>query len=311
MNVVHIGLQRTGNTTLQNSLFARQDHFVYIGKRNDLFPNDRVRELITRISNQDSLEYDGARTEALLQSIRAETSPSKPVLIAAEIFSIEGRADRRLVAERLYRLFAPAKVLIVLRAQPTIVQAIYFKHLSALSGRIVPFETWLEQNYGGIGFSGIHRVGLNYEPLVRAYEDVFGFENVVVLPSEIMHDENSIYPKRLAELLRMPLPAVQDSLKRNVTDQRVSRRHVLAHRVQDILPVDVNLASLGRRLLPQSLYAVIRRFVTGGGRVDPPALPEGWRKRIAALCAEGNTQLEARRNLPLRSLGYPVVGEVS
>jgi hypothetical protein len=308
MNVIHIGLQRTGNTTLQNALFSRQNHFAYIGKRNDLFPNERVRDLITRISHQDSLEYDDALTQRLLRGICNESSPSKPVLIAAEIFSIEGRADRRLIAERLHRLFAPAKVLILLRAQTTIVQAIYLKHLSSLSGRILSFETWLERNYGGVAFADLHRVGLNYEPLVRAYEDIFGVDNVVILPSEIMHDDNSTFSTRLAELLHMPPAEVQQTLSRNVTDQRISRRHLMAHRLQDMFPIDVNLASLGRRLLPRSVYGPLRRFISGGGRLAAPPLSEHWHKQIAAQCAEGNSRLAARRGLPLRELGYPVVG---
>lgn len=308
MNLIHVGLQRTGNTTLQNSLFAQQTHFFYIGKRRDLYPNEPVRELITRISFQDSLEYDEAQTEALLRRICEDTSRSKPLLVADEILSVEGRADRRLIAERLHRLFAPAKVLIVLRAQTTIVQALYLKHLSAIGERIVPFETWLDRNYGGIRFSDLNRVGLNYEPLVRTYEDVFGFDNVMVLPSEVMHDESSIFQSRLAELLHMPPSAVWESLQQNVADQRVSRRHALAHRIQNVLPMDTNLAMLGRRMLPRPIYEIGRRFVAGGRRIEPPPLSESWRRRIAELCAEGNAKLEARRNLPLRALGYPVVG---
>ncbi len=308
MNVVHIGLERTGNTTLQNAIFSQQESFTYVGVRNDLYPDDRVRELIIRISSQDSLDYRNAETKALLRRICEDAPRTRPMLIASERFSLEGGADRRFIAERLRDLFAPAKVLIVLRAQTTIVQAQYLKHLSGLDDRIVPFETWLERNYGGIEFSDPYRPGLDYELLVRMYEDVFGFDNLVVLPSELMHEDNSIFQNRIAELLHMPLQAIREVLRRNVTDQRVSRRHVFAHRVQDLLLKDKNLALLGRRLLPRLVYDPIRRFVVGGPRVEAPALPERWRQRITELCAESNTRLESRLNLPLRALGYPVAG---
>ncbi len=305
MNIIHIGLPRTGNTTLQNAIYARQQRLFYIGKRNDAYPDRQVRELVNRICLHDSLEYDAQRTSALLQSICA-VAPSQPILIAHELFSTEGRADRRMVAERLKALFAPAKVLIVIRAQPTLLQAQYFKQLSALDAKFQPFGEWLDENYGDIPFSEPSRVGLDYDRLVRTYEDIFGAENVVVLPSELMHDVDSFYASGLAALLQIPLATVQDALRRNVADQSVSCRHVWVHRLQHALPVKINLASAGRRFLPAFIYYAVRRFVSGGRRVAAAEVPQQWHTKIAAICAAGNAQLERRKELPLRALGYPV-----
>src|SRR6185437_10859280 len=108
MNIVHIGLPKTGTTTLQHALFPAQQRFAYIGKVNNVYPKD-VHELIERIGFQDSLEYDSARTAALLAEIQ---DGSKPLIVSDEILSVDGKADRRLVAERLNGLFGPAKVLI-------------------------------------------------------------------------------------------------------------------------------------------------------------------------------------------------------
>lgn len=308
MNVVHIGLQRTGNTTLQNALFSEHDRFFYIGKKNDLYPDDSIRELINCVAFQDSLSYDPAHTQTLLKTICAANSQGKPLLVSDEIFSIEGRADRRLVADRLHRLFAPAKVFIALRAQTTIVQALYMKHLSALGLRTVSFESWLESKYSGVRYGGVYRIDLDYDALVRTYEDIFGAENIIVLPSELMHEEQSLYQVQLAELLGMPAQAVQDALNLNAADQRVSHRHALAHRIQDVLLMEANLAEIGRRFLPRAIYQFIRRFVAGGRRIEVPDLPERWRQRIGELCAEGNSNIERRRKLPLQRLGYPVSG---
>lgn len=306
MNVVHVGLQRTGNTTLQNVLLSRRPEFFYIGKVDDLYPDARIRELISRIGCQDSLEYDAGRTRAVLTELCQLNTGNKPLLVADEFLSVEGRADRRLVAERLRELFAPAKALIVLRSQLTLLPAIYMKHLSAIGTKLVSFESWLDQNYDTIRFSDQYRISLDYEALLRAYADAFGSDNVVVIPSELMHEPRSIYQVRLAALLRVPVDAVSDVMSRNVADQRVSRRHALAHRLQDVLPMEQNLAELGRRMLPRFLYEPVRRFVRGGSRVETPRLPEHWRRRIAELCAEGNARIAARWDLPLGDLGYPV-----
>jgi hypothetical protein len=305
MNVIHIGLPRTGNTTLQNSIYDRQERLFYIGKRNDAYPDASMRDLVHRICLQDSLVYDAQQTKALLQLICA-VAPSQPVLLAHEMFSTEGRVDRRLIAQRLNDLLAPAKVLIVIRAQPTLLQAQYFKQLSALDAKIQSFEAWLEENYGDLSFAEPNRVGLDYDRLVQTYEEIFGTDNVVVLPSELMHDIGSLYASRLAAVLEMPLSVVQEALLRNVTDQRVSQRHILVHRLQHALPRKTNLAMLGRRLLPKFIYNAARRFIAGGQRANAAEVPAHWRMKISSLCAAGNLRIEKRKNLPLGALGYPV-----
>jgi len=304
MNIVHIGLPKTGTTTLQHALFPAQQRFAYIGKVNNVYPKD-VHELIERIGFQDSLEYDSARTAALLAEIQ---DGSKPLIVSDEILSVDGKADRRLVAERLNSLFGPAKVLIGLRAQPSMLQALYFNYIRGSGERVISFEGWLERSYGSIRSPDIYRVGINYEPLVRTYEEIFGAENVVVLPFELMSDTDSFFATTLADLIGMPLAEVQAKLTSNVYNQRLTQRHLLAVRVQNLLPQGTNLALLGRDLLPSWLYEPIRRFVRSGRRVSSPDLPGDWPARVAAECAQGNAAIETRKKVPLRALGYPVDG---
>jgi len=301
MNLIHIGLPKTGTTTLQNAVFPRQTRFSYIGKINNRY-SPELRDLVTRISFQDSLEYDPSVVEALAERQRDH---SKPSLISDEIFSVEGRADRRLVAERLHHLFAPAKVLIVLRAQPSMLQSMYLNHVRGSDERVGSFSSWLDKNYGSIRFADLYRIGLNYEPLVRTYEEVFGTDNVVVLPFELLRDPDSLFAATIADLVGMAPEDVKASLARNVDNQRMSRRHLRALYLQALLPKGTNLALAGRRLLPDPVYAGIRNFVTAGRRMQSPDLPEGWLARIAKQCAPGNAAIEARRRIPLKALGYP------
>jgi hypothetical protein len=311
MNIVHIGLPKTGSTTLQNTLFVEQQHFAYVGKSKsrNLYQDERLRELVFRIVVQDSLEYEPWRAVELVAQLWQGT---KPILFSDETFSIRGGADRRLIAERLYHLFAPAKVLIVVRAQPTMLQSNYLNYLYGGRGsgqRLETFAKWLEANYSGIRqhhLTYVFRVALDYEPLVRTYEEFFGVENVIVLPFELMRDKNSLFPASLADLLQMALPAVQMTLNRNIDNQRMSRRHLFALHLQDSLLHGTNLSLLGRRLLPSPIYEPIRRFVTGGARKSGPDFPDGWLARVTEMCARGNAELEARKKIPLRTLGYPV-----
>lgn len=305
MNLIHVGLPKAASTTLQNTIFVGQRDFCYIGPFNNLsnstFPDRRAEELVMRISFEDSLVYDPTRTEALREELR---QGSRPFLVSSESFTTEGWADRRLIAERLHALFAPAKILIILRAQPSMCQSMYLNALRASGDRLVSFETWLGRKYGEISCET--RVDLDYDRLVRIYEEMFGAEHVVVLPFEWISDENAAFAATLADLLRMPLLSVQTSLKMNVANPRMSHRHLFAIYLQNCLPKGANLALMGRRWMPQPLYDLVRGFIVSGRRVESPVLPDGWTARIAALCATGNAALAARRNLPLGALGYPV-----
>lgn len=307
-NLIHIGLPKCASTTLQDRLFAPQQHFLYLGRIKNGYVDARTRELFERITFQDSLDYDANTALSLLQSLSVKAAATeRPILVSAESLSVEGRADRRAIVERLHALFAPTKILVVLRAQPAMLQSLYLNHLRAAGERLISFEQWLETTYGGIRFTDLHRVGLNYEPLVRAYEDAFGADNVIVVAFEEIKDEGSAFFRVLADLLNMAVADVTACFRRNFENQRMSGRQLMALRIQDRLPKGTNLAQLGRRLLPASVYEPARRFVTGGGRVASPQLPDRWQRRIAAACAEGNAQLAARKNIPLAALGYPVV----
>lgn len=307
MNVIHIGLPKTASTTLQNRLFATQSKFAYVGRINNGYANEATRELIERVTIQDSLDYDHERTAALFRSLpQLVADRGKPTLVSAESLSVDGRADRRLIAERLYRLFAPAKVLIMLRAQPSMLQSMYLNHLRGSSQRLVSLDHWLDDTYGGLRFNDLYRIGLNYEPLVRAYDDVFGLDNVVVLPFELVRDPQSIFYARLAGLVDEQVELVRHVFQKNSDNQRMSRRYLWALRIQGLMAAGTNLATLGRKVLPLPVYQRIRKLVVGGRRLEPPELSQVWHARVAQACAAGNVRLEARTGLPLGTLGYPV-----
>jgi hypothetical protein len=219
--------------------------------------------------------------------------------------SAEGRADRGLIAERLRDLFCPARVLIVLRSQPSLLQSLYLNDLKSSGRRPLPFDQWLAAHYGERWSGGV-RVGLDYDRLVCAYDDVFGSDNVVVLAFESLRHDLAAFASAVSQLLGMAADDVARNLAQSQENVRLSERHRAALQVQHLLRDGSNLALIGRRVLPEAVYIRMRNFVVGGRRVEAPDVPADWANRVAKLCAEGNAALARRKRLPLAALGYPI-----
>lgn len=308
MNLIHIGLAKAASTTLQDGLFARQGRYAYLGKVHNKYVAAGVRHLVERICYQDSLDYDREGMRSLVGALRRDMGVGeRPLLVSDEQFSVDGKADRRLMAERLGDLFAPAKVLLVLRAQEALCQSWYLHFLRSSGRRPISFADWMDQTYGESLFS-VQRVGLDYDKLVSTFEEVFGAGNVVMLPFELLRSGSPLVSERLASLLSVTPAWVAGALQHTSENPRQSKRHQLVLHVQNMLPTGTNLALLGRRLMPLAIYLRIRDVVRAGPRVAHPDMPEHWRRRIAEVCGKGNARLQARSGLPLRDLGYACTG---
>jgi len=304
MNLIHVGLPKAASTTLQDGLFSRQNRYAYFGKVHNHYVADGVRDLVARICYQDSLDFDREGTRSLVGALRRDLRVGeRPILVSDEQFSVDGKADRRLMAERLGELFAPAKVLLVLRAQETLCESWYLHFLRSSGQRPMSFADWMDQTYDR-PFLSIQRVGLDYDKLVSTFEEVFGAGNVVMLPFELLRSGSPLVSERLAQLLGTTPAWIAEALQRTSENVRQSKRYQFVLHIQKMLPTGTNFALLGRRLLPLTVYARIRDVVRAGPRVARPEMPERWRRRIAEVCGTGNARLQARSGLPLKDLGY-------
>lgn len=305
MNLIHIGLPKTATTTIQNTVFSDQEKYHYLGKRNNSYQSDLARDLVSQVRLCDSLSYDAPHTESLLRALSVENSEERPLLISEEALSAEGGADRREIARRLYELFSPAKVLIVLRSQTSMLKSLYL-HAVKSAGETGSFDQWLEGTYGRVWLPvGSLRVGLDYDALVRAYEQLFGEENVIVLAYEGFRGRDMRSLQMLGDLVGMGADEVLNRLSSTTDNRRMSQRHRFVVAVQSRLTAGTNFAGLGRRILPFSLYQILRNIVISGRPVADPVLPGPWVECIQHRYGTGNAALASRKSLPLQMWGYP------
>lgn len=310
MNLIHIGLPKTASTTIQNNIFCAQKRFVNFGKINNSYQNENVRGLIESLRFQDSVAYNSRTAEGIFSRLRAGLAAQgdeRPLLFSDEALSVEGAVDRRIIATRLHDLLAPAKILIVLRSQPSMLKSLYL-HAVKSGGERRSLADWLNSNYSGVFFSAKWRIGLDYNALVEVYEEIVGRENTVVLLFEEMCCNRSNFFMELENLVGIPAQDLYLCLSKIRENESMSKRQSMLMKIQPLLPEGENLAMIGRRMLPGGIYSLMRQWVVSGGRIDVPEMPPAWETEIYRQCANTNAILAERRKLPLGDLGYPCGG---
>ncbi|MBW2617534.1 MAG: sulfotransferase domain-containing protein [Deltaproteobacteria bacterium] len=189
---IHIGLPKSASTFLQMTLFCKHPEVHYAGIYYDR-PEGGL--LTTAIASFEQIEFAKFLSNYDLQPVKDIPQDKKISLISQEGFVI---GDKVVVAERLKQLFGDAKIIIILRNQPEIIESMYFQHLLGVPAKwpMCTFEEYLEtllsqyyRSYPGMrGKFKSHqnaRGGWNhfscfidYCDIIKVYSQYFGRENI-------------------------------------------------------------------------------------------------------------------------------------
>jgi len=185
--LIHPGFHKTGTTWLQQQLFSDTGYF------HSMFSHEEIDSLFVR---PHDLEFCRDTAEKLVSERRSNDTNGggKPIVdvISSEILSgliFTGSHTSKIIAERLAECCGGAKILFTVRAQKPITRSIYFQYIKR-GGRldIEDFLTYRpEPGYGWFNPSVVA-----FDLLVRCYADLFGADNVLVLPQELLaRDRNA------------------------------------------------------------------------------------------------------------------------
>lgn len=189
--ILHIGIEKTGTTSIQNFLSVNRDAllkkgFLYSG----VVPaHIAVYAMNDHKENTDdqmryALQYEGTSLsefrKAFYKRLKAEVAKSKAnaVIYSSEfchsrLFFIE---EKRRLQELLASVFDDIKIICYLRRQDK--QALSFFSTRIKAGgtdfdNVFPNDDLLKNNH-------FFKHYFNYEILLKAYMDVFGKENIIV-----------------------------------------------------------------------------------------------------------------------------------
>lgn len=202
--LVHIGHHKTGSTWLQAKLFNRSD----VGFTTPIQNLPLVDLMVT--PNELVFDRDGVRKQ--LQDHAARTPAGVVSVFSAERISgnpHSGGYDSRLLADRVRYLFDDARILLVLREQNDMILSSYNQFIKRGGG--ISLERYTDtpgRRHISPLFDYAH---LEYHRLIRVYYDLFGRDNVLVLPYEMFKRDAKDFVRQIVTFANPDAAAGLDS----------------------------------------------------------------------------------------------------
>ncbi len=290
--VLHIGFNKTGTTTLQRAVFARQAGWAYAGPGS---AGGVMRWLSENLWSSDDADY----LERAAAGYVADVGRSARTLVVSHEGFGRHPHDGR-TARRLHDLFPGAHVLAVVRDQRSMARSLYFMYLSR--GGVLPFEAWIRSDPARVGH-------LYFDGVVSQYQAEFGRDHVHTLVFEDLVQDPAAFVARVVEHITpdgppdvtgWTLPRANPSLSPagRTTLRRVNRWFVRGPE-NESPPVPV-LRARGRYV--RWLGLLDQRLIRGAGPSSEGDLPD----ELITSLATSNARLERLTGLDLRARGYLV-----
>lgn len=246
--LLHVGYHKTGSTWLQKVFFCNAARgFAQIGRPRHNIAQDFVRP--------DVFDFSPAYTRELYAGCQDAASAKGLTLVVSHErlsgYPGSGGYDRKQISERLAEVFPGAKVLIVIREQISLICSMYSQYITDGGGLTYKeFFNWPEP---GLGRMPYFRYSFyEFDRLIDQYQTLFGKDNVLVLPLELMSRDHEQF---LASISRFcghdPQPVGQMELANEKRPYVMQQCQRIANRLlsRNELGADmlINLPSLPKR----------------------------------------------------------------
>ncbi len=322
----HIGFPKAGSTMLQNQVFSRLSGTCFLGRHmiderlesraqiiNRGVPylvNKSVRKFYREFINKDGFNYDEEKAFTLLKEI------SEGVGEEIAIFSHEGvlntllaYPDAAIKAERIFRLFGKdLRILINIREQKHLIVSLYrhspFDPYDVKSGKAMSIVDWINKEKRR-KYSSVLDL-LNYERTASLYTRLFGSENVLVLPLELMISNPQLYAEKLGEFMGTNVDELTTLLARKPANIGKSVGYNRLRQFRRNLPTSVRF----RSFIPEFLYNTVINILKKGKK-EQIEIPSDLVCYFDEKYAESNKRLSRLTGIDLKDLGYAVSSDSS
>lgn len=191
--LLHIGYAKTGSTFLQFNIF-KPDYGFY-----NAF-DQHFAEVIQRLILCNSFTYDTIETLKFFTDkyAKAISQGLKPVISAESLLGqlFANNNIEKEISVRLKETFPDAKILIVIRKQKAIIKSAWKHYLRNNGAQTI--DRFIRKDGIKPGFTSILNMDrFQYHFLVGQYQNLYGKENVLVLPFELLKINQKEYVNKI------------------------------------------------------------------------------------------------------------------
>ena len=306
---IHIGLRKTGGTTLQRHLFRGHSQVDYLGLWREKYRDDFVERLACLVGGRS---LDGAALQEARGLLREHVLPAldaghTPVW-SLQALSLGRPAERRAKARNIRRVFGPCRVLVVIREPVALIESVYLQALREMQirprshgydpGRYFAVEDFLAR-WGEDHLD--EQPDLDYARTIRLHADQLGADRVGAFLYEQLREAPQAFVRAVCEFMGIDA----DEGERLVVECHENPRLSVAQ-VEFIRALESELAR--RRSFveadPEARTEILAELA--GGPAARAPVPPAWRRRIEDVTREGNRYLMREWGVPLDRHGYPL-----
>lgn len=296
----HIGFYKTGTTTLQKQVFPKLKKTTFYGFKESMNQFYDVMFL-------DDLYYDEQRHINYFN----ELSNEQAVLFSQEALSgfnyFIASTNRSLIANRLHKI-GFTKIIITIRSQLTAIESIYREYIKM--GGVLPFKKYfndekkiVEKHFSFNQFE--------YWKLTQLYCQLFGKENVCVLPLELFTQNKKVYLQKietfLSDELEEPVYQFNPIHNRGMSNLSLKIMRFCNHFVYSYFkPSNLLSNKISSYHVQKVLRKVIDPLVYRTNKQRSSFISESHRKQIHFYYKENNQYLNDFFNLQLEAYNYPL-----
>lgn len=301
---LHIGLPKTGTSSLQQLCFAHHPEMCYFGQSN-LKSSNEARTILRAL-----LVCEADRPpERLVCSTLHDALTSRPaVMISDEALSFGAmmmRAriwnlmpDQAAVAERAHKLLSEAHVFIVIRNQADLLESWHRQGLKNGNRFERSFDRWLKHEIGPRAERMFSL--LNYDNLCAIYQDLFGPDRVHVRVYEKYRSGFDVLAGEFANVMGVDEPEARRLMQgsaKNVTGAFYRSQPSFLHRIRRTRGVQGLLEKVPRPVRDGFVEAT-------RVRMRYPSMSDSQKSAVRRRFADSNRSLMDRLSEDADGLGY-------
>jgi hypothetical protein len=241
---LHVGLQKTASTYLQEEVFPSIPSLLYVGR-----PYTQENYAFNSLQYADDALYNSDVLARELQLVRRDAG-TRPVLISDEMFSgfaPYGMINRGAIAKRLAEVIPEAEVILFLRGQVDLIESLYKQYIKIgwiscnlgssflyRPGKGFPYEKWAEGkrdwNYQNRAFQHRGLLSTNhflYTKLISMYEalfkrvHVFLYEDLKHNPQDSLERLEDVLASKITHVLSGERKQINAGLNNNAMAQKI------------------------------------------------------------------------------------------